>query len=111
MTTNSRFLSDRLDRLSPLAHPVAGDVSDAKMSIPVPLAEAHENGVTAGLQVGVFRWGDEISVDRLVSVGEVNNDWRIVGQLCYLTPAMALQLAADLTAAAFHMIEDGQATK
>lgn len=106
----TEIISPRLQTVPRLtAGQEAGTVGDFTWStagVPTPLAEYHEDGVTCGLRPGMYRFGDGQGVDRYVTLEAVDKNWRIVGWQYMLTPHEALRLAADLTEAAWNLLDD-----
>jgi hypothetical protein len=83
-----------------------GDFGWATEGVPTPLAEPHEDGRTLGLRPGMFRFGDREGVERYVTLESVDKDWNTVGWQYLLTPEEALRLAADITDAAWKLLDD-----
>lgn len=96
----------RIRRL-PAAQQPEGDIYEDQCK-PVALAQGdfEQPAQSMGIRATVHRWTDTDAVQRYVGLEGVSNSWASLTDAFLLTPESAIQLAADLTTAAFALIND-----
>ncbi|MBT9293654.1 hypothetical protein KKP62_01570 [Rhodococcus sp. GOMB7] len=94
-------------RQLPAARQPDGDIYEDHCR-PVLLAQCdfEQPNKSVGVRTSVHRWTDTDAVQRYVSIDGVNIRGGVVTDPFLLTPEAAIQLAADLTTAAFALIND-----